>query len=115
MGEMPPRTRGSVPGSRRERAAAASVTISAKRFQPGIELEVPVRQVVRLIPQHHRFNHGRTSSGPGRRPVGLQREAPRAADEDLRLGMVDDGEARAPQHGLTQARFGIHQFVGSPA
>jgi hypothetical protein len=79
----------------------------------GIDLEVPVRLVVGLVPEHDGFDHG--SLGASRRVGGLClcRDGCVPADEDLGLGVRQRREPALRSMASRQARFGIHQFVGS--
>ena len=109
IGEMPPSTRGSRGFSART-ASAASSHHRGEDLPVGIELEVPVRQVVRLVPEHHRFDHrcGYTARG------SASSASIASADEHFLLGMRRRSRNPALRSiASAQARFGIHQFVGS--
>src|SRR5690625_4630183 len=80
-----------------------------------------MRLVVRLIPEHHRFDHQATSplernlvaatstnSRAGTRTLAWQRWTSSSG-----CAMVSNPALRSIAS--TQARFGIHQFVGSSA
>ena len=96
---MPPSTRGSAAFSARI-ACPASLVIAANRSHSGSSSRVPVRLVVRLVPDLHRLDHAappprnRIDRARPRRPLGA------AADVDLRLRVLEDREAGAPQHRL---------------
>ena len=93
IGDMPPSTRGRRRVHRPDRTAGEDRAISAKQRPVGVELRVPMRLVVGLVPDHRRFDHARRPSAPGRRRrAGGCRDAP--ADIDLLLRVARRSRSR---------------------
>ena len=100
---------------RRDRRAG-QLTISRKRLQSGNDLKVPVRYVVRLVPEHDGFDH----APPAPLESGKLGAAASLRDQRRHRNTCVFRRATIPKPALrsiasTQARLGIHQLVGSPA
>src|SRR5918993_1410206 len=108
MGEMPPITR-VVPRASASTASAANVTICANSLQPG---SISASQCDMLFGSFQNITASTMASVPARTLGALPvTDVGAPAQKHFGLGVTDDAEARAAQHGL-EARSIRHPPVG---
>src|SRR5262249_52524099 len=96
----------------RENRAGRELRHLTERGPARVELEIPMRQVVRLVPKHHRFDHWDTFAvvnESGSLRVRLSHTNTSASGCET----IRKPEVRSIAS--THARFGTNQLVWSPA